>query len=190
MTRIHKGALVFVSVLLVFALAGCDFFGFEYQVGDIGPGGGIIFFVDSSNNFPGWTYLEAAPLETEFASLPWGLNGVDINISPGTNLGDGSRNTNAIVSAHGTLSNAARSTRQLVHNGLNDWYLPSRDELQLMYEVLYSNGLGDFASGNYWSSSFGSSNGRGVVFSFNTGSWFFSSDRATQRRVRAIRRFL
>ena len=34
---------------------------FHYQVGDPGPGGGVIFFVDREDQFPGFDYLEAAP---------------------------------------------------------------------------------------------------------------------------------
>jgi hypothetical protein len=30
-------------------------------VGDKGPGGGWIFFVDEKDRYPGFTYLEAAP---------------------------------------------------------------------------------------------------------------------------------
>jgi len=35
-----------------------------YNVGDTGPAGGFIFYVDEDNDH-GWTYLEAAPVETE-----------------------------------------------------------------------------------------------------------------------------
>jgi hypothetical protein len=42
-------------------------------------------------------------------------------------------------------------------NGYNDWFLPSRAELQLMYQNLHLNGYGNFSvtpgSNDYWSSS-------------------------------------
>ncbi|MDR1105403.1 MAG: Ig-like domain-containing protein, partial [Treponema sp.] len=33
----------------------------EYAIGDAGPAGGIIFYVDSADTYPLWKYLEAAP---------------------------------------------------------------------------------------------------------------------------------
>ena len=43
-----------------------------YELGDIGPAGGYIFYIDEANEHPGWTYLEAAPAETEWVAKPWG----------------------------------------------------------------------------------------------------------------------
>lgn len=34
-----------------------------------------------------------------------------------------------------------------------DWFLPSRDELDLVYEVQYKNNIRGFSGGSYWSSS-------------------------------------
>ena len=33
---------------------------FTYKVGDTGPGGGVIFFVDRYDEYAGFTYLEVA----------------------------------------------------------------------------------------------------------------------------------
>ena len=51
----------------------------------------------------------------------------------------------------GTPYIAARLCGDLVLNGYNDWYLPSKDELNKMYlnRVL----IGGFSSASYWSSS-------------------------------------
>ncbi|MDR1288456.1 MAG: Ig-like domain-containing protein, partial [Treponema sp.] len=35
----------------------------EYAIGDFGPAGGIIFYVDSADTYPLWKYLEAAPAD-------------------------------------------------------------------------------------------------------------------------------
>jgi hypothetical protein len=34
---------------------------FSYKIGDTGPGGGIVFFIDRYNEYAGFTYLEVAP---------------------------------------------------------------------------------------------------------------------------------
>jgi hypothetical protein len=41
-----------------------------YKVGDFGPGGGWIFY-DKGKISNGWRYLEAAPVDMEFAGIEW-----------------------------------------------------------------------------------------------------------------------
>ena len=40
----------------------------------------------------------------------------------------------------------------LVSGGKDDWFLPSNDELDLMYDNLHLQGVGGFAATNYWGS--------------------------------------
>ena len=66
--------------------------------------------------------------------------------------------TEAIVARHdagGVAKNlyAAGVADDYVANGKSDWWLPSRNELAKMQEVLNEQGVGGFASGAYWSSS-------------------------------------
>lgn len=82
-----------------------------------------------------------------------------------THIGKGESNTEKLVKAMGestyskrsgsdkTADYAARLCSILDHNGYNDWFLPSRDELNLMYESLHESGLGTFFGNSYWSSS-------------------------------------
>lgn len=77
------------------------------------------------------------------------------NIATGaiaTDIGKGNMNTNIIIANQGSGIYAAKLCADLVLNGYNDWYLPSRNEL----EKLYSNRLiiGGFnGKFYYWSSS-------------------------------------
>jgi hypothetical protein len=133
---------------------------FTYKVGDTGPGGGIIFFVDRFNEYSGFTYLEVAPVSTQ-VQRTWAT---DVNSNQTTAvsgadskaLGSGYQNTLDIVAQTGNVaaSCAAAYCADLVSGGQSDWYLPSLAEIKMVYDVLYVNlGVGGFASGLYWSSS-------------------------------------
>jgi len=126
-----------------------------------GPAGGYIFY-DKGSYSNGWRYLEAAPASSEFEA-PWGLNGVAV---PGTNtgVGAGQANTTAIITillANSQYNKAAQLCADMNVNGFSDWFLPSKDELNLMYVRLRQNGnIGGFnisedyfPYSRYWSSS-------------------------------------
>jgi TolB-like protein len=135
-----------------------------YKVGDTGPAGGIIFY-DRGFIADGWRYLEAAPSKAEFHS-EWGIYeeldiipglGVGINISgTGTAIGSGRQNTHLIVERLSQLGENNRAAQIVVGmeiNGYRDWFLPSKDELDLMYINLKQKELGSFSNNIYWSSS-------------------------------------
>ena len=48
---------------------------------------------------------------------------------------------------------AAKVCFDLVFNGFDDWFLPSKDELNLLYINLCKEDIGDFDEDSYWSSS-------------------------------------
>jgi hypothetical protein len=123
-----------------------------YKVGDVGPAGGYIFYVKGNNN-DGWRYLETAPEATE-TNVRWGYHDAVTGTAPG--IGAGKRNTETIMNYQvrtGILCLAAFTCDELSAGGYNDWFLPSRDELLLIYTNLKSKGLGGFGNGYYWSSS-------------------------------------
>ena len=159
-----------------------------YKIGDTGPAGGIVFY-DKFSSAGGWRYMEAAPAETE-QKFPWG------NVSVGGTspaIGDGKRNTQLIVVKlrENKIGGAAQYCDDLEYDGHSDWFLPSRDELDLLYRNLKENGRGGFKDEIYWSSSEGNYNG----------AWYqqFSDGEQTARNsfttkgntysVRAIRQF-
>ena len=127
----------------------------NYIVGDTGPAGGIIFY-DAGSIMNGWRYFEAAL--TDF-SAQWGAASVNV-ADTGTAVGTGKQNTQLIINVLnqlGETGKAAQLCANLTFGEINDWFLPSRDELGLMYTNLKQNGLGDFGNGRYWSSSQNSS---------------------------------
>jgi len=124
-----------------------------YKIGDTGPAGGIVFY-DKGNTDGGWRYLEAAPASSEFFA-EWGL--ADLPLETEMEIGAGKRNTALIVAALAktgeTSGRAAMLADDMNINGFDDWFLPSRDELNLMYTNLHKHGLGEFINADYWSSS-------------------------------------
>jgi hypothetical protein len=133
-----------LALALTVVLPGCG--KKEYKLGDTGPAGGLIFY-DKGESSYGWRYLEAAPVDTEFTYVEWGAyEHVDGTY---TVIGSGKQNTQVI----GEKGPAAQLCDSLVKNGYKDWFLPSKDELNLMYENLVTRGLGGFSDDMYWSSS-------------------------------------
>jgi hypothetical protein len=146
-----------------------------YVLRDIGPAGGYIFYdkgiysktdftiVKAVNpNIPiippvtptygSWRYLEAAPSDQSTGAL-WGCYGVSISGAEGTAVGTGEQNTIDIEAGCATAGTAADICANLSLGGYNDWFLPSKDELNLMYTNLKVAGVGDFTVSYYWSSS-------------------------------------
>jgi hypothetical protein len=120
------------------------------DIGDDGPGGGVIYYYRAAGFSCGptlattCTYLEAAPSGWNTVTDPtlsWATN-VNSNQTttvpaPGaiqTDIGTGYKNSNAIVAQTGNVagSSAAVAARAYGGNGLTDWYLPSKDELNQM----------------------------------------------------------
>ena len=119
-----------------------------YQVGDTGPAGGIVFY-DKGDFTDGWHYLEAWTAD-EAGTYQWKT---DNTYTGGTSTAVGSGYANTYSSMTGTEHAAAEVARNATHGDCNDWFLPSKDELNLMYENLHLQSAGGFASTWYWSSS-------------------------------------
>ena len=125
----------------------------SYALGDIGPGGGLVFLIAG-----GLTYEMAPKTWSGGASDPTGawcnVTGIDISGAAGTAIGTGSANTTDMLAA--CTSGAAVSARAYTGGGQTDWFLPSKDLLNEMFD--YKGSIVDtatygFASGEYWTSS-------------------------------------
>ncbi len=131
-----------------------------YSVGDDGPAGGKVFY-DKGSYSDGWRYLEAASSDqgsleaapSDQGDFAWGRDG-NINGGTQTGIGSGMANTDNIVATLGTnggTAYAAKICAELDEGGKDDWFLPSKDELNKMYEQRVA--VGGFSSEYYWSSS-------------------------------------
>lgn len=122
----------------------------------------------------------------QVVNITWG-NGSNLQTgASSTALGTGNTNTNTIVNLLGNGSYAAKLCTDLVLNGYNDWYLPSRDEMSKM--ILNKNAIGGFTSANYWSSSeYDISNA--YYSNFTSGSANLIGSKNFVSNVRAVRSF-
>jgi len=168
-----------------------------YKVGDFGPAGGHIFY-DKGVFSGGWRYLEAAPAETEFRAQ-WGAYNQDVP-GTGTAVGSGKRNTQLIIERLKQLNESGRAAQlcaSLNFDGFNDWFLPSKDELDLMYKNLRQKGIGGFITVEdktnythwYWSSSQPNLNDRAWGQYFSSGSQYNANLKSGTYSVRAVRAF-
>ncbi len=163
-----------------------------FSVGDDGPAGGKVFH-DEGDYTNGWRYLEAAPSD-HGSVVEWGGDG-DINGGTQTGIGSGMANTANIVATlvdNKGANYAAKICAELDEGGKDDWFLPSKDELNELYEQRVAAGVDSsfyksFSSSHYWSSSEHDSNSAWIQ-DFGSGSQIVGN-RDLDFRVRAVRAF-
>ena len=171
----------------------------NYSIGDFALGG-IIFWLDES----GQHGLICAKND-QSAGIRWEADQSGRTMAKGDGPYAGEMNTAIIIATQSVfspddeVSYAARlcAELQIIEGGktYGDWYLPSKEELNLMYlnketinTTAGTNGGSSFTGDNYWSSSeLNFSNAYRQTFS--NGTQHFSLKFLTTLRVRAIRAF-
>ena len=150
--------------------------------------GGIIFYLDPS----GCHGLVAAPTD-QSTGAQW-YNGSYIDTRAyGSGLFEGKYNTVMINAYQGGSTSAAAICGSLMLGGYDDWYLPSIEELNKMYQnigqgnALGLGNVGGFANNYYWSST-EDDNDFAWVQNFFFGIQF-SNFKSNTYYVRAVRAF-
>jgi hypothetical protein len=163
-----------------------------YEIGKTGPAGGIVFHVTDGGRHG----LEAAHEDQTFGVV-WGCYGVDV---PDTNyiisVGDsdpntGAHNTQAIVGVESCAGGAADvASSYMGPNGITTgWYLPNKQELNLLYlQAVEGTVVGFDDSRFYWSSSQASANDA-WAHQFNQFGDQLTLDKRSGDLVRAVRAF-
>jgi hypothetical protein len=159
-----------------------------YDVGDRGPAGGWISFIDTANIYDQWSYLEAAPADST-QTYAWS-NVTDSTAGTSMELGTGKANNEAILAQAGHSGSAAQYTAELESGGFTDWFLPSLRELELLHANLHGAdpAVGFFTGGTYWSSSEVDSETAYAV-DFSDGGTSLIENKAAEHTVRPIRAF-
>jgi hypothetical protein len=157
----------------------------SYSVRDVGPSGGLIFY-DKGSYSDGWRYLEAA--QSDY-NIPWSTaSSYPVPGAIGITVGTGAQNTIDIVNGDPTNNTAADYCSVLVTGAYNNWFLPSKDELNLMYVNLKLYGVGGLSDGFYWSSS-QYDPGRAWYQYFQNGTQSMDFSKGSSLCVRPIRAF-
>lgn len=164
--------------------------GQTYAIGDTGPSGvGIVFYVTDG----GLHGFEAAPADYttlgETAKFAWKTDTTTSSreTETGTAIGEGYSNTwdHLYTNTYPAADNCLMY--RFFDEG--DWFLPSLDELALLYEQ--RDVVGGFFTGvsdAYWSSSISSPTSNAWAINFGDGN-AYAGPKTTLARVRPVREF-
>ncbi len=132
-----------------------------FAIGAQGSAGGIVFY-DKGSYSNGWRYMEMSTID--LAVSEWGCSSATISTTS-SDIGKGFYNSVQVANFHNNLQsyytnpsicNAQNdgtviSKTALLYNS-KDWFLPSEQELLLIYQNLSSQNLGNITGTTYWSS--------------------------------------
>jgi hypothetical protein len=170
----------------------------KYQVGDFALGG-IVFWVDETGE-----HGLVSAKEDQSTGVRWNAGTFGNTQAKGDEPLAGKVNTSIIIAAHVAIGDdgdtyAARICNELkiTKDGTTygDWYLPSKEELNLMYQnksiidgTATANGGSAFAIDPYWSSTEIENDGVWVQV-FENGIQGYGGKSNTITKVRAVRAF-
>jgi hypothetical protein len=188
--RSKKEFMLYLAIMAVLIFSGCgsaDTDGdTDYVLRGTGPAGGIICYINPNAVGDGWGYLEVW-VEDEAGHFFW-KNA--ITSTPGTLQAIGTGYENTYSAMAGDEHPAAKAARDATHGGRTDWFLPSWDELTLIYNNLKMAGIGGFSNSNYWSSTEREGDERKArLRHFGDGSEPDDVSKNSEHIVRVIRRF-
>lgn len=144
---------------------------------------GIVFYVDSTGKH-GLVCAEYDQVGVG-NGIAWSNGTQVVTGATGTAIGTGKANTLAIVNTLGAGTYAAKFCYDMEPAGT--WFLPSKDELQLMYTVVKLNNYSIF-HGYYWSSTeLNASQAWEMTFANGTG--LFTDKNDATRLLRAVKEF-
>ena len=169
-------------------------------IGDTGPGGGIVFIVQTPTVAAPWRYMEAAPNTWSGGSadpnirwcsnassyVPNLITGDTTTIQTSNAIGYGHSNTRKMLRS--CTYGAANAVAAYNGGGKSDWHLPSKDELNELY--LRRATVGGFLAEKYWSSAESTlGNYSHLGLSINFDRLQYIDQKYSELRVRPVRAF-
>jgi hypothetical protein len=151
----------------------------EYTIGSTGQQG--IVFYDKGFYHNGWRYMEVLP--TSLNALQWGCSNTSVIGASSSAIGSGYYNSCKIANFHDSLGGYYSNPQQcaeandgtvaakealLQSNLAGNWFVPTEDELRVVYENLYLGGFGNITPTRFWTST-QLSNSEAMTIDFETG---------------------
>lgn len=162
MSLVKKLGFIMAALTIALVLTSCDsqVSGY-YNIGGTGPSGvGTVFYVtgDGQHGF------EVAPANWNGAAddsvtVAWIEGGTgdstqtSLNGNTDTKLGSGLDNSEAIIAQADHSNSAAQLCRNYRSDKEDDWFLPSRGDLSMLFLQVERGALEGFDSAGYWTSS-------------------------------------
>jgi hypothetical protein len=126
----------------------------KYIIGDTGPAGGKIFITPSTPGNNTGKYFEAFEVQTYVFWTDPANQATELFTASPSGIGKGYEFTNTIIdlgpSAYITIESIFASAS---HLGYTDWFVPSLEELEALWEVRNDVGIPFYEEAQYWASS-------------------------------------
>jgi hypothetical protein len=145
-----------ILLSIAFIIHSCDD-GVEtptLAIGDFHEGG-VVFYIDKTGE-----HGLVCSVVSSLTKVEWGCPDLVSFGAKDTEIGTGAQNTMDILNACNEENIAAVLCDEFESNGYSDWYLPSKDELDSLYqhreivsEISLQNNGGPLWDEEYWSSS-------------------------------------
>jgi hypothetical protein len=166
------------------------------KIGDYRDGGVVFYVAPTPTDLNGDGTLDQGLVcaLVDQSQAEWGCDGTSISGADGNGIGTGADNTSDILADCSQTGIAAELCDNYTGGGYSDWFLPSKDELDEMYQNIATieatagaNGGSGFASAYYWSST-------ELYFNYAWHQYFGSGYQGRNykydtNRVRAVRAF-